>query len=160
VLDFGPALEVKYIGAGRQDDGYADSLRSLDWQRLFAEYSLGEYFERLREEWAAAFDYVLIDSRTGYTDAGGICCIQMADVLVTFFTTNRQSVEGVKRVMRDVQRARQLLAFDREFLALVPVLTRDQSEMEYREALRWREICARELGEFYRGWLPQNISPL
>ena len=60
--------------AGKRDDTYASRLNLLDWQRLYAEGDGYLLFEELRAQWQQhlAPDYVLIDSRTGHTDVGGI----------------------------------------------------------------------------------------
>jgi hypothetical protein len=66
-----------------------------------------EYFEHLERF------FVLIDRRTGLSDAGGVWTIQMPDIVVALFTAARQSLYGARDVMRLAQSARQRLAYDR-----------------------------------------------
>ena len=47
-----------------------------------------------RDLLAAKYAYCLIDSRTGFTDVGGICTMLLPEKLVTVFTPNRQSLYG------------------------------------------------------------------
>jgi MinD-like ATPase involved in chromosome partitioning or flagellar assembly len=120
--------ETKYpvalLTSGReQHDDYSLNLESFDWNEFFAEGG-GAFLERLRDEWHKAFDIVLIDSRTGLSDIGGICTIQLPDVVVAMFTANYQSLYGVRDVIRLAQTARQSLAYDRMPLAVLPLPSR------------------------------------
>ena len=71
-------LLVMPSGAART--GYASNFGQIDWQALYAERDGYMLFEDLKEQWRQVVkaDYVLIDSRTGYTDTGGICTRQTA----------------------------------------------------------------------------------
>jgi len=60
-------------------------------------------FDDLRQQWRGDFDYVLIDSRTGFTDVGGICTRVLPDLVVTILTLSRQGREGTKQVLQQVQ---------------------------------------------------------
>ena len=44
------------------------------------------------------FDAVLIDSRTGVTEVGGVCTRQLADVVVSFCAPNYQNLAGAERM--------------------------------------------------------------
>ena len=92
---------IGFIGAGRQDFGYAERVNTFDWKRFY-ELGGGKLFNRAKELWCASYDFVLIDSRTGVSDTSGICTIQLPDVLVACFTLNRQSIEGVAAVLASV----------------------------------------------------------
>ena len=54
------------------DSDFISDVQDLDWSALFQEHDLGRYLIRLRKQWAAAYDFVLIDSRTGINDIGGV----------------------------------------------------------------------------------------
>jgi tetratricopeptide (TPR) repeat protein len=149
---------VSLITAGRDDDRFLPRLQELDWERLFVEHDFGNRLERLREQWLEEFDYVLVDSRTGYTDIGGICTIYLPDVLVTMFTTSWQSLRGVLSVVRRARDARDRLPFDRGYLYAVPVPGRDESRVEYEVAQEWRRVYATELAELYRDFLPKGTG--
>jgi Mrp family chromosome partitioning ATPase len=78
---------LSLLTAGQSGDEYTSRLHALDFQKLFDTRDLGNYIEQLRDEWAAEFQFVLVDSRTGVTDIGGICTVHLADALVLLFTT-------------------------------------------------------------------------
>ena len=50
----------------------------------------------------AAYDYVLVDSRTGLTEIGGLCVGPLADRLVVLTSLNEQSIEGTRHFLKTV----------------------------------------------------------
>jgi uncharacterized protein YjbI with pentapeptide repeats len=150
---------ISIISAGQLTPEYPENVQKLNWNELFEYYALGPYLNSLRECWLEEFDVILIDSRTGINDLGGICTIILPDVLVLLFTTNAQSIEGVREVMHRARAAQDNLPVDRSRLIALPVLARDESRTEYEQAQKWRDRIAHEMGEFFRDWLLQNVSP-
>jgi tetratricopeptide (TPR) repeat protein len=153
----GPALRV--LTAGKADPGYVERLQGLNWEQLFAEKGLGEYLEQLRTEWADEYDFVLVDSRTGITDIGGICTILLPDWIVALFTANEQSVEGVVRVAQMARRMHGSVPRERGRLVIVPVPSRDETRTEREKAERWHRAFAERLGAEF-DWLPRGVAPL
>ncbi len=149
---------LSLITAGRDDAGYSERLHEIDFARLFAEKNLGQYIEELRTEWLHEFDFVLIDSRTGVTDIGGICTVQLADILVLLVTTTEASVEGTKRIVASAREQQQKLPVDRQHLLAVPVPARDESRTEYERAKHWKERFAVEFEDLFIDWLPSGVT--
>lgn len=143
------------------NDGGEDSMRILSefsWGEFFADCSGGKFIESLRESWKENFDITLIDSRTGLTDSGGICTIQLPDALVAVFSANRQSLFGIKDIIARSQKARQNFAYDRMPLIVCPIASRFDGRTEFEESQHWLDIFAQELSEYYHDWLPKDIS--
>lgn len=94
--------------AGRQDSSYDSRFRSIDWQFLYDEKDGFLLFEDLKLQWASSFspDYILIDSRTGHTDIGGICTRQLPNAVVAVFVPNEQNIRGLAPVVSDVRKER------------------------------------------------------
>jgi Mrp family chromosome partitioning ATPase/WD40 repeat protein len=149
---------IAILTAGQDDAGYAARLRAINWDQLFAEQDLGDYLEQMRDEWIEAYDFILIDSRTGITDIGGICTIHLPDVVVAMFTANEQSLLGTKQVIERVLAAREELAVSRFRLRVVPLPSRDESLTEHEQAKAWRERFEAELDGIYRSWLPPKVK--
>ena len=91
--------------AGADDDGYATTLSRIDWSELYEKHDGFFLFEDLKAQWEASLrpDYVLIDSRTGHTDVGGICTRQLPDSVVVLFFPNAQNLRGLKKVVQDIR---------------------------------------------------------
>ena len=114
--------------------------------------------EKLRLEWRSSFDVTIIDSRTRLTDAGGVCTIQMPDVLVAVFTPNDQNLSGIADVVTKAQEGRQRLAYDRMPLLVMPLPSRFDSRVEFEESQGWLQKIADRLGKLYYDWLPRSAE--
>ena len=91
--------------SGAAQTEYALNFGKIDWQTLYAERDGYLLFEDLKEQWRQKIkaDYVLIDSRTGYTDTGGICTRQLPDAVTVLFFPNEQNLRGLTKVIADVR---------------------------------------------------------
>jgi MinD-like ATPase involved in chromosome partitioning or flagellar assembly len=94
---------------GRQDDQYANRFSDIDWQELYSEQDGYLLLEDLRAQWQRTLspDYVLIDSRTGHTDVGGICTRQLPDAVAILFFPNEQNRRGIELIVKDVRKEQQ-----------------------------------------------------
>ena len=93
--------------SGRKDKAYNHLLARTRWAELF-EDGLGVAFIenwKLSIEQAFQPDYVLIDSRTGLTEVGGVCTVAFPDLVVMLFGLNEQNVEGTAMVARHIRNA-------------------------------------------------------
>lgn len=96
--------------AGKSGDAaYSEKLASIDWNTLY-EKEMGYLFiEDLKQQWAKydarGFDYVLIDSRTGHTDVGGICTRQLPNLVVAMFVPTRQNIDGLAPIVSEIRKA-------------------------------------------------------
>jgi WD40 repeat protein/MinD-like ATPase involved in chromosome partitioning or flagellar assembly len=144
---------LDFIAVGRQDDDYIRRIQALDWAKLYNERKLGSRLEELREDFLLAYDFVLIDSRTGISDSGGICTIQLPDVLVFLFTANGQSLRGVTDAVRRAKSAQRNLPHDRAPLLTLPVLSRFDGKEEHKRGQEWLTRIAQALPEFYTQWV-------
>lgn len=80
--------------AGDEFTRYSERVRSFDWDNFYSEWKGEEFFEWFRCEAESFADVVLIDSRTGVTEMGGVCTYQLADVVVMFAGPNQQNLDG------------------------------------------------------------------
>jgi MinD-like ATPase involved in chromosome partitioning or flagellar assembly len=144
------AVQLSLLSAGRRDETYAHRVQNLDWNDLY-DKGVGRALERAREDWVREFDFVLVDSRTGVSDSGGVCTIQLPDYLVTLFTPSNQSIEGARAVALAAQEGQAKLPVDRSRLLVVPIPTRiDQTEYKLRE--QWQRLIVKRLGDFVTEW--------
>jgi MinD-like ATPase involved in chromosome partitioning or flagellar assembly len=154
-VGFANSSQLSVLSAGRGGEDYGARLQSLDFPELFDKHNLGSYIEELRNEWSAEFEFVLVDSRTGVTDIGGICTVHLADVLVLVFTTTESSTEGAIQILERSRKAQAHLPLDRGRLLAVPVPARDESRTEYERATQWKNRFAERFNEIYWiGFLP------
>ncbi|GIF22959.1 hypothetical protein Ate02nite_56890 [Paractinoplanes tereljensis] len=151
---------LSLVPAGRLDDGYPERVQRLDWEALYREDDLGSHLEDVRDRWAERYDFVLLDSRTGVTDIGGICTAQLPDLLALCFVANRQSLDGAADVARRASIARNALPYERFRVLTLPLLARLDSREEYHLAARWQASAAEAMQEFYDQWVPTGVGAL
>jgi len=146
--------------AGAQDASYVRRVQALDWPALYERHGFGAFLEGLRDAWKARYDFVLVDSRTGITDIGGICTVQLPDFLVILFTANDQSFLGALDVVRRAAEQRNKLPYDRAGLLTLPVASRFEMRVEYKMAQEWLRRFARELEPIFSAWAHAEVKPL
>jgi len=103
ILKAGGQLWV--MPAGSPSDEYDGRFKSIDWRNLYENKEGYLLFEDVKAQWEQLLqpDYVLIDSRTGHTDIGGICTRQLPDSVVLFFFPNEQNRRGLETVVRQIR---------------------------------------------------------
>jgi cellulose biosynthesis protein BcsQ len=156
---FPGSIPLSILTAGQSQGDYVSRLQELNWENLFTQHDLGAYLEQLRAEWKAAYDFVLVDSRTGFSDMGGICTILLPDILAVFFTASDQSLDGVIDVIERARQARKSLPVDRSRLVAIPVPSRDELQSEHERAREWHRKYAERLAPYYVDWAPREVTP-
>ena len=154
----GSSQPLQLMKAGLQDKTYVQRMQALNWDTLYSSHDLGNFLEELRENWKQFFDFVLIDSRTGISDIGGICTIQLPDILMLLLTANDQSLNGSLEVLERIQETRGKLPFDRAKLLVVPVLSRFERRVEYNLADVWLARFAALFPPIYNDWAHKSSS--
>lgn len=102
-----PDGSLHIMPAGRIEDGYAQRLTRLDLPALYQEgfgLALIKAFKQVVQD-SKLFDYVFVDSRTGFSDESGICTRDLADCLMVVSGLNKQNVEGTTRFLSALRRA-------------------------------------------------------
>jgi tetratricopeptide (TPR) repeat protein/MinD-like ATPase involved in chromosome partitioning or flagellar assembly len=150
---------ISIIMSGDHDRDYVERIRSFSWADFFENHQGASILDRWRIEWKSKYDFVLIDSRTGITDVGGVCTVFLPDILVLVFSANEQSFEGGLQVAMGIQESRRNLEVPRAPLAILPLPGRFDGRDEIDEASLWLDRFSRELKPFYDDWLPNQFGP-
>lgn len=86
---------------------YTEKLNDIDWKNLYEEQDGYLFFEDLKQQWFKygdhGFDYVLIDSRTGHTDVGGICTRHLPDAVSVMFLPNASNIAGLIPIVDSIR---------------------------------------------------------
>ncbi|WP_424214511.1 FxSxx-COOH system tetratricopeptide repeat protein [Streptomyces sp. BI20] len=123
---------LDFVSAGRQNREYSATVATFDWDNFYDRLGGGLFFDALRADMKANYDYVLIDSRTGLSDIADICTVHLPDVLVDCFTLSDQSIDGAASVARQIAER-----FGDRGIAIYPVPMRiDEGEKEKADAGR------------------------
>ncbi|MCL2926941.1 MAG: AAA family ATPase [Trichodesmium sp. MAG_R01] len=92
------------LSAGNVDNNYLEKLARLDCQNLLnvnnpLEKTWSDMFKELNEA-AGKLDFILLDTRTGFHDLGGLAIAELSHAAVIFGTQSRQSWAGLTHVIR------------------------------------------------------------
>lgn len=92
---------IHLLSGGAANEEYSDRLQRISWVDLYENYRGYELFEdiKLQIEETLGIDYLLIDSRTGMTDVGGICTRHLPDMVAVVFYPNEQNYVGLRHVV-------------------------------------------------------------
>ncbi len=138
---------LDFVSAGRQNREYSATVSTFDWDNFYDRFGGGHFFDALRDDMKANYDYVLIDSRTGLSDIADICTVHLPDVLVDCFTLSDQSIDGAASVARQIAERN-----TGRPIALYPVPMRiDEGEKEKADA-------GRALARLKFDRLPRDLS--
>jgi tetratricopeptide (TPR) repeat protein len=95
------------MSAGAKNADYTHALSHIDWQDLYSNRDgalfVDNWKDSIEDVWKP--DYVLIDSRTGITETGGICTAHFPQLLVLLFSLNNQNLDGVQTVRQSLRLA-------------------------------------------------------
>lgn len=142
----GGTAAIDFIAAGRFDERYAERIRAFNWKQFYGRHA--EVLPTLADHLARAYDYVLIDSRTGFTDVGSLCTIVLPDKLVLVFAPNEQSLAGALDVGEQAIRERRAES-GRPPLLVFPLLSRLE-DTEERDKRRWIKRASESFGSLLR----------
>jgi len=151
---------ISLLAAGKQDSNYANQINQFSWDEFYAKWHGFGFIEYLKHELKKLpeIDVVIVDSRTGVTDIGGICTLQLPDIVVLLFALNDQNIRGVKLVAERIsEKAVEIEGRDRP-PALIIRPARVERTGNQEEKIKWQGIAARVLGEHVpEGEIPQIV---
>jgi MinD-like ATPase involved in chromosome partitioning or flagellar assembly/tetratricopeptide (TPR) repeat protein len=99
---------VDLLPAGYMNRQYAAKLDKIHWREIYDEALGFDFIEAVKKqisEITPQYDYVLIDSLTGYSDVGGICVNQIPELAVLLFRLNQQNLTGISKVYQGIRSA-------------------------------------------------------
>jgi tetratricopeptide (TPR) repeat protein len=150
--DFPDGGTLDFISAGRQNRDYATAITAIDWDNFYERLGGGQFFDALRRDMKANYDYTLIDSRTGLSDIADICTVHFPDVLIDCFTLSDQSIEGAAAVARSVNER-----YHARNIRILPVPMRiDEAEKEKLDA--GRALARLRFRQFPRGMSDEEAN--
>jgi uncharacterized protein YjbI with pentapeptide repeats len=92
--------QLRLLGAGRRDGEwaarYSERVQHFNWSDFYARWAGAAYIDFFRSDLIAGRTVVLIDSRTGVTEHGGICTYHLADLVILLSAPNDLNIDGTK----------------------------------------------------------------
>ena len=150
--DFAHGGELDFVSAGRQNRDYYSSVAQVDWDNFYERLGGGQFFNALRADMKANYDYTLIDSRTGLSDIADICTVHLPDILVDCFTLNNQSIDGASNVARVIDQR----YHDRNIRILPVPMRIEEGEKDKLDV--GRRLARRRFDQFPQGHDPGAVG--
>ena len=150
--------ELSFIRAAVQNDSYAARSKYRNLSALYEKAGFDQFLEDLLEEWKGSCDVILIDAPAGITDVGSICTVVLPDILVSIYTSTRQTLDGAADIARRSIEARYELPRDRAALLVVPIFGRAELA-ESDKHRQWVRLAAERMRPFYGDWA-SPMSPV
>jgi len=140
--------------SGEHFNEYANAVLTFDWQDFYQNWEGELYAEWLRRQFSQMADIVLIDSRTGVTEIGGVCTYQLADTVVMFCSPNQQSVHGTYIMAQNFASSKvDSLRGGRSLeILVIPARIEDRAEVGMLNEFR------REFLDKFSAFLPQRLA--
>lgn len=136
--------------AGDQFTEYAAKVKAFDWAGFYRDWEGEIYLEWFRQELLAEDAVILVDSRTGVTEIGGVCVYQLADIVVMLCAANQNNLAGTvsmaeafsRPIVRELRGGRPL--------RILPVPARISASEETEQTNLFIHDFAEHLGHHYR----------
>lgn len=89
---------LRLLTAGGRKDyaSYAELVRSFSWEEFYGDWAGDSYIEFFRGDLTREADIVLVDSRTGVTEHGGVATHHLPDMVVLVSAANQMNIEGTQ----------------------------------------------------------------
>lgn len=146
------------LPAGKRDRGninrYNEGILNFDWISFFEEKNGIEFFERFRSDLKLYSDIVLVDSRTGTNDVGGLCTHQLADVVIMFVSPTDRSIEETRNLAKSLSNPK-LIAEDRKNRPLSLLFIPSRVELSESDLLNQFES---NFIQAFKEFIPNNFE--
>jgi cellulose biosynthesis protein BcsQ len=92
--------------SGKKDQQYNRNRARINWTELYDRFDGEQFVDNWKADIEKTYtpDYVLIDSRTGLTDVGGICTLHLPQLVVLLYALNDQNIHGIAGVARAISK--------------------------------------------------------
>ena len=116
-------------------EAYWQKLAKINWYELFYSENprglslLLDLKKRIEDEYQP--DFLLIDSRTGITEIGGVAASVLPDKVVCLMLNNPENLEGAREVLRGIMHAPRMP--DAPPIELLPILSRIPTSISSEE---------------------------
>jgi WD40 repeat protein/cellulose biosynthesis protein BcsQ len=137
-----PGGRLGFLLPARLDEDYPRKFSQVDWETQLSPNAAGAaFFHRAASLLNEEFDYVLIDSRTGFTPLSAVCSLQLPDLVILVFNYNEQNLAGIARVHQVITRTPARLYGEIPAILLANMVPKESSTL-----LKSKEETLRRLG--------------
>lgn len=139
---------LSLIGAGKGGDDYVKRVNAFDWNEFYETWHGFGFFEYLKKELKENAEIILLDSRTGVTDIGGICTLQLPDIVVLLFALNEQNISGTEFIAESILKSGAAFSERSKPPALILRPARVEKYLEQDKKNEWEEEASSRLTSY------------
>lgn len=149
---------LRLLTAGRRDGEYerhyAGFVTSFDWEDFYGRWAGGSWVEFLRQDFVGpvrhtgSCDILLVDSRTGETEMGGICTHHLADLVVLLSAPNEANLRGIEKMARALSNDQLKVLRANRGLDVLPIRARVEQTAQVYELVEFRNDFNGEMRRF------------
>jgi len=147
---------ISILPAGKLDKAYSAKVNGFDWNDFYKNWHGYGFIEFLKKQLKTRADFILIDSRTGLSDIGGICTLQLPDIVLLFFSFNEQSLHGTKFICDNISNNFSKPDTKDKTPKIILIPSRIEVYLEHDLLQEWEIIATRILEQY----LPKNENNL
>lgn len=156
---------LRVLSAGRREGDqlqvYAENVRTFDWTEFYEKWAGSAYLEFFRRDLTATdtpggADIVLIDSRTGVTEQGGVCTHHLADLVVLMTAPNEANMAGTRWMAEALSSKKLHAARGKRPIVVLPVESRVEVVSEKEFFLDFDDYFADEFERFLPPSIPEG----
>jgi hypothetical protein len=133
---------------------YGEAIRRFDWQEFYDDWAGDAYIDFFRRELVGegpkglegAADLLLIDSRTGVTEQGGVCTHHLADLVLVLTAANDLNMEGAKWMVQALGDEQLVKSRAGRSLSVLPIASRIEQTAQTKELVDFRRQFIKEFG--------------
>ncbi len=133
---------------GEAAERYAATVRSFDWDEFYDKWAGGSWIDFLRTDLESEADVVLVDSRTGVTEQGGVCTHHLADLVLLLCASNDMNLEGTRWMALALSHPRLSALRGDRALAAIPIASRVEQTAQVDELNEFRVRFANEFAGY------------
>lgn len=142
---------LSIIPAGRLDNDYENRVNEFNWDNFYEKWHGFNFIEYLKKELKKKAEIILVDSRTGLTDIGGICTMQLPNVDVLLFSLNHQNLSGIETITKKILDRSMMVAKRNRPPLLIHVPSRVEIAGGQDKKIFWEQEAANRLWEYLPG---------
>jgi simple sugar transport system permease protein len=153
---------LRLLCAGRRDgraaaERYATAVQRFDWSDFYDRWAGAAYFDYFRSDLIEDRTIVLIDSRTGVTELGGVCTHHLADLAILLSGPNDINIEGTKLMLHSLAGVELSGLRGGRPLQALPVAARVETTSQVRELASFRQRFEAEFSGLVPGAVGDGV---
>jgi CobQ/CobB/MinD/ParA nucleotide binding domain len=151
-----------FLSAGRRDGAwrmsYNRAVTEMNWSEFFEDWGGATYFEYFTKDLLQRAQIVLIDSRTGVTELGGICTHHLADLVLLLTASNEQNRDGSLRMVESLDRPEVKALHGGREVAVLPIASRIDTRGGGALAEKFVSAFGKQFAGLAAKWAPQGAG--